>query len=112
MMLLPSLIFGAQIKGPRVLEVGREHDSFVSRLTRKLNAQVPRVEGDKGKFGVVGYEVILCEFVKAIDGVTEGARCANMLPCEGGQACWRTRQRMKGNVKRSSTYCIVGLLAY
>ena len=33
--------------------------------------------------------MFLCKRVKAIDGVSEGARIADMFPGEGGNACWR-----------------------
>ena len=49
MMLLPTLVFSSQVKGARVLQVGREHDSFVASFTRQLHTKIPGVEGDEDK---------------------------------------------------------------
>ena len=81
---LPALVLGAQIECARVLEVGGQHNGLVAGLTGQLDAQVPRVEGDKGKFVVVGDNVFLGEAVEAVDGVAEGAGVADLIPGEGG----------------------------
>lgn len=85
--LLPSLVLCSQIKGPRVLEVGREHDSLVTSLTRKLDAQVPGVEGDEGEVEVLRGQVLCSKGIEAVDGIPEGARITNVLPGERRQAC-------------------------
>ena len=38
---------------------------------------------------VLGQDVLLCEGVKTVDGIAEGARIADLVPSEGGQACCR-----------------------
>jgi hypothetical protein len=38
---LPSLVFGAKIESPGVLEVWRKHNSLVAGLARQLNAEIP-----------------------------------------------------------------------
>lgn len=86
-MLLPALVFGAKVEGPRVLEICRQHDSFVTGLPRKLNAQVPGIESHKGEFGVLVYQVLLSKRIKAVDRITECPSCANMFPGERRQAC-------------------------
>lgn len=89
---LPSLVFGAQVEGARVLQVGREDDGLVARLTRQLDAQVPRVERDKGKLEVVLGEVLGSELVEAADGIAERACIADVLPCQRREAGCTTCQ--------------------
>jgi hypothetical protein len=89
---LPSLVLGAQIEGARVLQVGREDDGLVASLTGQLDAEVPRVKGDKGKLEVVLGEVLVGELVEAVDGIAERASVADVLPGEGGKAGCTTGQ--------------------
>ena len=89
---LPSLVLCAQIESARVLQVGREDNGLVASLARQLNAEVPGVESDKGKLGVVLDEVLLSELVEAVDGIAERACIANVLPCEGCKAGCTTCQ--------------------
>lgn len=82
---LPALIFRAQVECPGVLEVGRQHDSFVPSLAWQLHTQIPRVECDEGEFVVLGEKVFVGELVEAVDCVTERTGVADVLPGEGGQ---------------------------
>jgi hypothetical protein len=84
--LLPALILCSQVKGAGVLEVGREDDGLVASLTRKLDAQVPRVEGDEGEVEVLCRQVLGRKGVKAVDSIAEGPSIANVFPSQGGQA--------------------------
>lgn len=83
---MPSLVFGAQVKGLGVLQVWRKYDSLVSCLARELDAEVPRIESDKGKVQIFADQVFLGKCVEAIDSITECASIPNMLPGEGGYA--------------------------
>lgn len=110
MVLLPTLVFGAQVERARVLQVRGKDDRLVAGLTRELDTQVPRVERDEGELEVVGLEVFLGELVEAGDGVAEGASVPDVFPRERGQAGWSGDQRetsreRRGEVKRSEAYC-------
>lgn len=83
---LPSLIFGAQIEGARVLEVRGEDDRLVSGLTRQLHPKIPRIQRHEGKLQVLADEVFLGEGVKAGDGIAESTCRADVLPCQSCQA--------------------------
>jgi hypothetical protein len=80
--LLPVLVFGAEVKRARVLQVGREYDGFVTGFSRKLDTEIPGIERGEGKFIVLGYQVLGCEGVEPVNGIAEGASVSNMLPCE------------------------------
>jgi hypothetical protein len=80
------LIFDTEVKRASMLEVGREYDSLVSGLPRKLDAEVPCIERSKRKFVVLGDEVLVGKRIEPINGITEGASVPDMLPCECGQA--------------------------
>jgi len=69
--LLPTLIFGTKVEGPRMLKVWGQDDGFVPCLSRKLDAEVPRVQRDKREFEVIRQQVFLREGVEAVDRVTE-----------------------------------------
>lgn len=93
-MLLPSLVFGAQIKGPRVLEIRGENNGLVTSFSRELDTQVPGIERDEHEVEVLGRQVLGSEGIKAVDSVSEGAGVADMLPRQGCQArWWRVGQR-------------------
>lgn len=84
---LPSLVFGAQVEGARVLQVGGKDDGLIASLTGQLDAEIPRVKSDKGKLMVVLDEVLLGELVEAVDGIAERACITDMLPgkrCKAG----------------------------
>lgn len=85
---LPSLVFGTQVKGARVLQVRRQDDGLVSSLTGQLHPEIPGVEGHERELEILGDEMLLGEGIKPVDGITEGPCIANMLPGEGGQARW------------------------
>lgn len=95
--LLPALIFGAQVEGPRMLEVRGQDDGFVPCFAWKLDAEVPRVQGDKGELEVIGEQVFLRESIEAIDGITERTSGADMFPRQSCQAsCTRVEMSVVG----------------
>lgn len=83
---LPSLVFGAQVKGARVLEVGWKNDGLVAGLAGQLDPEIPRIQGHKGKLEILANQMFLGEGIEAIDGITEGTCRTDMLPCQSGQA--------------------------
>ena len=91
-MLLPSLIFGAEVKGARVLEVWWQDDGLITSLTWQLNAKVPRIQCHKGKLKVLAKEMFLSKIVKGVDGVAKSSSLANMLPGKSGETRWSTGQ--------------------
>ena len=86
MMLLPSLIFGSEIEGSRVLEVWWQYNCFVASFTGKLNSEVPGIEGNEGEVEVLGGQMFGCKCIKSVDCIAEGPCIANMLPSESCQA--------------------------
>ena len=84
--LLPALVFSAQVESTAVLEVRRQDDGLVAGFPGQLDAHVPRVEGHKGEFEVLGEEVLLGKGVEAVDGIAEGSCRADVFPGEGSQA--------------------------
>lgn len=86
MVLLPSLVFGAEIESARVLQVRGEDDSLVSGLARKLDAEIPGIESDKNKVEVLGGQVLGSKGVESGDGISKGTRVSDVLPSQGSQA--------------------------
>lgn len=86
MVLLPSLIFGPELKGARVLKIGGQHNGLVTGLTGKLNAQVPSFERDENEVKVIREQVFGGKGVETVDGIPESARIPDVFPCESGQA--------------------------
>jgi len=80
--LLPALIFGPKVEGPRMLKVWGQDDGFIPCFSRKLDAEVPRVQGDEGEFEIIGQQMFLRERIEAVDGVTEGTGGADMFPSQ------------------------------
>ncbi len=87
--LLPSLVFGAEVEGARVLEIGGENDGLVSGLARKLDSEVPSVESDEDKVEVLGGQVLGSKGVESGDCISKGTRVPDVLPSQGSQARWR-----------------------
>lgn len=83
---LPSLVLGTEVKGARVLEVGRQDDGLVAGLAGQLDTEIPRVEGHEGKLEVLADEVFLGKSVETVDGIAESTCRADMLPSQSGQA--------------------------
>lgn len=92
MVLLPALVLCTQIERARVLEVRWENYGFVTSLTRKLNTEIPRVKRHEGEFQVIRQQVLLSKGIEAVDSIAECAGVADMLPCQGGQTRYNTRQ--------------------
>lgn len=89
--LLPALILGAEVEGPRVLEVRRKDYRLVAGFPWELDTQVPGLEGDEDEVEVLRGEVLGGEGIEAVDGITEGAGISYMFPGQGRQARWRGR---------------------
>lgn len=85
MVLLPSLVLGAEVESARVLKVGWEHNGLVAGFSGKLNAEVPGVEGHKDEIEVLGVKMLGGECIKAVDSVPESTGISHMLPCQGRQ---------------------------
>lgn len=86
MVLLPALVLGAEVEGSGVLKIGGEDNGLVASFTRKLNSEVPGIEGDKGKVEVLGGQVLGSKSIESRDGVSKGSRVSNMLPSQSSQA--------------------------
>ncbi len=84
--LLPSLVLGAEVETARVLKVWWEDNGLVASLAWKLDTEIPRVEGDKGEIEVLGDQVLVGPRIELGDGVPEGAGVADVLPGECGKA--------------------------
>ena len=82
---LPSLVFGPQVKGARVLQVGREDNGLVAGLAGQLHPEIPRIQGHKRKLEVLADQMFLGEGIEPVDGITEGTCRTDMLPCQSGQ---------------------------
>ena len=50
---LPVLVLNLEVVQPRVLQIGGENDGFVPRLAWQLNSQIPIVERNEDKVGVL-----------------------------------------------------------
>lgn len=85
-MRLPSLVFGAQVEGARVLQIRRQDDGLVAGLTGQLHPQIPRIQRHKRKLEVLADQMFLGERIEPVDGITKGTCRADMLPCQSGQA--------------------------
>lgn len=65
-----------------MLQVWRQDDRLIPGFSRQLNAQVPRIEGDKGEFKVLCGQVFVDECVKPGNCISEGTCIANVFPRE------------------------------
>ena len=68
-----------------MLKVRRKNNRLVSRLAGKLHAKIPRVEGDKSEFEVLGCQMLGSKSVEAADGISKRSSCPYMLPGKSGQ---------------------------
>lgn len=93
MMLLPSLVFSAEVEGTGVLEVGRKDYSLIPSFARKLDTEVPGIEGDEDELKVLRRQVLDGKGIETVNGVPECAGIADMLPGEGGEARAERRNR-------------------
>lgn len=84
---MPPLVFRAEVKGTRVLEVRRQNNGLVTGFTRKLDTKVPRIERDERKVKVLRGQMFSSESIEAVDCISESARVANMFPCKSCQTC-------------------------
>jgi hypothetical protein len=82
--LLPALVLSSQIKGSRMLEVGREDNSLVASFSGKLNTKVPSIEGNENEVEVLGCQVFGGEGVESCDSILKSSRISNMFPRQGG----------------------------
>lgn len=84
-MSLPPLVFSAKVEGAGVLQVWRQNHGLVTGLSRKLDTEIPRVQGNKGELQVLAQQVLLSKRVEAVDGVPKGSCRADMLPGQSRQ---------------------------
>ena len=89
--LLPALILGTQIKGSGMLQVWGQHHGFVPCFSRKLDTEIPRVQGDERELEVIGKQVFLRERIEAVDRITKRTSGADMFPSQSCQASYTGR---------------------
>jgi hypothetical protein len=51
--LLPSLVFGTELEGAGVLQIGGKHDRLVAGLAGELDPQIPGLEGNEDEVEVL-----------------------------------------------------------
>lgn len=83
---LPALILCTQIKCARMLEIRGEDNGLVTGLAGQLDAEIPGIEGYKGKLVVLGDDVLLCKGIESVNGIAEGPGVPDLVPGEGCQA--------------------------
>lgn len=88
MMLLPSLVFGSQVEGARMLEVRGQNDSLITSLAGELNAEVPGIKGNENELEVIRRQVFIGKLVESRDGVSKGSRVSHMFPRQCCQTRW------------------------
>ena len=105
-MLLPSLVFGAQIESARMLQVGGKDNGLIAGFPRELDAQIPSLEGDENEVEVGASQVFGSKSIEAVDGIPEGTGVADMFPREGRQArCWvRGQQELPAAATRRANW--------
>jgi hypothetical protein len=86
--LLPSLVFGTEVESTRVLEIGRKNNGLVAGFPRKLDSEVPGVEGDEDKVEVLRGQVLRGKRIESVDSISKGTSVTYVLPGQGGQARW------------------------
>lgn len=111
MVLLPSLVFRAQVKGDRVLKVHWENNGFVTGLARHLDSKIPSVEGDERPFGTVlsiaRLEVMVVEGVETMYCGLEVAGVAHLIPRQGSKtSCNFMTLVNDASIRGRATYCI------
>ena len=94
MILLPALIFCAEVVGTRVLEVWWQDDGFVPSFSGELNPQVPGIKSDEDEVQTLADEVLLSKCVDGRDCIAERASVSNMLPSQSRQASCGCRSGM------------------
>ena len=62
---------------------------LVSSLARKLNTEVPGIEGNEDKVKVLRGQVLSSKSVESRDGISKVTRVSNMFPSQGCQARYR-----------------------
>jgi hypothetical protein len=81
---LPALVFGAQVEASRVLQIWGQYNSLITSFSRQLNTQVPGIEGDKSEFQLLLKQAFLRESIDAVNGISEAACVADLVPGQGG----------------------------
>lgn len=89
--LLPSLVLGAEVEGTRMLEIRWKYNGLVAGFSGKLDAQVPCVESHKDEVEILRVEMLGGKGIEAINSVPEGTSISNVLPGQGCQACYQTQ---------------------
>jgi hypothetical protein len=85
--LLPSLVLGAEVEGTGVLQIGGEHNRLVAGLAGELYTQVPGIEGDENEVEILRCQVLGGERVESVDSISKGTSVPNVFPSQGRQAC-------------------------
>jgi hypothetical protein len=91
MVRLESLILSTKTEKDRVLHVGRQNDTLVTSLTRHLDTEIPRSQGNESELGsgtrssVLVHEVLAGIRIEGGDGIAVAAGLLNMLPGESGK---------------------------
>lgn len=80
MVLLPSLVLGAEIEGSRVLQVWRKHHSLVSSLSRQLHAEIPGIKREEDEVLILRGKLFGSKRVESVDGVPESTSVPDMFP--------------------------------
>lgn len=106
--LLPSLIFSSQVKGARVLQIRRQHNSLVAGFSRELNSEVPGIEGDEDEIEVFRSQILGSERVEAGDGIPKGTSVSDMFPRQSRQTRCEEREK-QSNVSPSFRQCTASL---
>lgn len=84
--LLPSLVLGAEIESTGVLEVWWKDNGLIASLTWKLNTEIPRIERDEREIEVLGGQILVGECIETGNGISESACIADVLPGKGSKA--------------------------
>jgi hypothetical protein len=95
--LLPSLVLGAEIEGTGVLQVWGENDGLVAGFAGELDSKIPGIEGHKREVEILRYQMLRSKCIEAVDCVPKSACIANMFPGERRQAgAERCNRRIDG----------------
>lgn len=91
-MLLPPLVLGTEVEGPRVLEVWGEDDGLVASLAGELDTEVPGIEGDEDEVEVLRRQVLVGESIEPVNSISKGTSVSNVLPSQSRETRYGGRQ--------------------
>jgi hypothetical protein len=78
--LLPALIFGAEVKGARMLQIRGQNDCFIPSFSGKLHSEIPRIKSNEDEVEVLGDQVFVGKRIKSIDRISKGSRVSYVFP--------------------------------